>query len=117
MKLGRKIEDLEDVKFLMSVLQNVRFCSGSVLSCIGRGALLTRRYERTSLHCMLSQKDPCAAMQVREREADIDETIVPLEEMYGLLSRYEVRKLLGTIQRASDSQAAQGGGAYAFRFR
>ena len=25
-KLGRKIEDLEDVKFLMSVLQNVRPC-------------------------------------------------------------------------------------------
>ena len=29
--------------------------------------------------------------KVREREADIDETITPLEEMYGLLSRYEVR--------------------------
>ena len=28
---------------------------------------------------------------MREREADVDETIVPLEEMYGLLSRYEVR--------------------------
>lgn len=29
--------------------------------------------------------------QVRDREADIDATIVPLEDMYGLLARYEVR--------------------------
>lgn len=28
---------------------------------------------------------------VREREAEIDNTITPIEEMYALLNRYEVR--------------------------
>jgi dynein heavy chain, axonemal len=50
LKLNRKIEDLEDVRNVMSVLK-----------------------------------------EVREKEADIDNLITPIEEMYGLLLRYEVR--------------------------
>jgi hypothetical protein len=30
-------------------------------------------------------------LQVREKEADIDALITPIEEMYSLLLRYEVR--------------------------
>jgi hypothetical protein len=33
-------------------------------------------------------------MQVREKEADIDTLILPIEDMYALLLRYEVRVCL-----------------------
>lgn len=50
LKLNRKIEDLEDVRNIMSVLK-----------------------------------------EVREKESEIDNLIGPIEDMYGLLNRYEVR--------------------------
>ena len=49
-KLNRKIEDLEDVRLVMGILQ-----------------------------------------EVREKESEIDDLITPIEEMYALLGRYEVR--------------------------
>uniref|UniRef100_A0A383W453 AAA+ ATPase domain-containing protein n=1 Tax=Tetradesmus obliquus TaxID=3088 RepID=A0A383W453_TETOB len=50
LKLNRKVEDLEDVRYLVNVLN-----------------------------------------EVREKEADIDSMIAPIEDMYSLLLRYEVR--------------------------
>jgi hypothetical protein len=47
--VGRKVEDLEDVRYVMAVLR-----------------------------------------EVRDKEADIDTLIGPIEEMYALLTRYEV---------------------------
>ncbi|DBA69380.1 TPA: Dynein gamma chain, flagellar outer arm [Trebouxia sp. C0005] len=50
LKLNRKVEDLEDVRFIMGVLK-----------------------------------------EIREKEANVDNLINPIEDMYSLLMRYEVR--------------------------
>jgi dynein heavy chain len=50
LKLNRKVEDLEDVRYIMNTLK-----------------------------------------EVREKEANIDGLITPIEDMYALLLRYEVR--------------------------
>lgn len=77
--MGRNIEDLEDVRSVMLVLKEVRQlcqnCQCTVSSeeyakCIG-----------AIIQCM----------QVREQEADLDAMIRPIEDMYSLLRRYDVK--------------------------
>ncbi len=41
--------------------------------------------------CSMLSKMRWHTAQVREREAEIDSVIGPIEEMYALLTRYEVR--------------------------
>jgi hypothetical protein len=40
-------------------------------------------------------------IQVNEREAEVDLHIAPIEDMYALLSRYEVKFLTTVIQRTA----------------
>jgi predicted DNA-binding protein len=84
LKLARKVEDLEDVRFLVNVLNEVRVHAPAV----GAAALSV---SCPRAHTFTSSLTRTPTMQVREKEADIDAHITPIEDMYSLLLRYEVR--------------------------
>lgn len=89
MKLGRKVEDLEDVRYLVNVLNEVLPSRAGMLLLASMNAFrsVVQGQQSTMLTPLLRNTLP----QIREKEADIDALITPIEEMYSLLLRYEVR--------------------------
>lgn len=86
-KLNHRVEDLEDVRMVMSVLKEV--CAPIPPSSILQ-------------FCKVAGMHMGLSLQVREKEGDLDAIIGPIEEMYALLRRYDVRIPVEEMDGVSD---------------
>jgi hypothetical protein len=105
-RIGRKIDDLEDVRMVMDALHEVSDYE-SATSIIRRLSSSLQVSSRDTHASSVWTLDWCffvdtIAPQIREKGAHIDAIIIPIEEIYALLARYDVRVPKDEMSMVSD---------------